>query len=118
VGDGPNRQRIDSEPLSLAQGYLLIDRGMVAQVSIGKTGAIDEYSLLLPGEGDGTEFTWKINGLDVQLFRLGRQNGLPILSDDGHSMGLTPTQLDDLLKHVKRYNATAAVGIQVVDQRE
>jgi hypothetical protein len=112
AGDGD--RSIDREPISLDQANALRGIGLVYRIAIRPEGDTDEYFLSTKGP-DGRR--WTVAGIDVHVFTTDISTGVPILSSDGGSIGLTSTQLVELLERVELHNATATTPIDMLDER-
>jgi hypothetical protein len=111
-------ESIDYEPVSLDQARELIEVGDVTQIVIRPDPASDtDFWYFLRSDGPDADRRWRLQGVDVHVFTNDMPNGTTILASDGHSVGLTPPQLEDLSETVDQYNARASSPIDMRDER-
>jgi hypothetical protein len=111
-------ESIDYEPVSLDQARELIEAGEVTQIVIRRDPADNtDFWYFLGSDGPDADRRWKLKGADVHVFTDDMPNGATILASDGHSVGLTPPQLEDLSEIVDQYNARASIPIHMLDER-
>jgi hypothetical protein len=127
---GPGRfegaRTVDYAPISTEQAKSLIEGGRVSRIEIRPSQPLDEFSYLLHYEGieedalpvalDATSH-WSVRGVDVHVFTASMPTGVPMLSVDGKSVGLTSAEFEDMLVLVAQYNGTTSSPVEVLDLR-
>jgi hypothetical protein len=127
---GPGRfegaMTVDYSPISTEQAKSLIEGGRVSRMEIRPSQPVNEFSYLLHYEGieeDAlpvaleTTYHWNVDGVDVHVFTESMPTGVPILSADGASVGLTSAEFEDMLVLVAQYNGSASSPVEVLDLR-
>jgi len=107
-------ESVDAPPVTLSEALVAIDRGNVMYINVRPDsypdGARRWYGEL---ESDGSlNSRWRVDGRDVLI------DGIPILSADGQSVGLTEDEWAKLLQRVSAHNQIASVKITVIDDME
>jgi hypothetical protein len=127
---GPGRfegaMTVDYAPISTDQAKSLIEGGRVSRIEIRPSQPADEFSYLLHYEGieddalpvalDATDH-WSLRGVDVHVFTESMPTGVPIISADGNSVGLTSAEFEDMLVLIAKYNGTTSSPVEVLDLR-